>query len=270
MLSDSVKHGKGKQMNSFIVETEDGKWILIDGGWRKDGIYLLEYLQKVTGKEKPHIDAWFLTHAHQDHICCFLDIVENHMNDMEIDSIYYNFPSIQLVERREPVELKGIKEFYRLLPNFVEKAVIVSKGDCYQIGDATFDILYSPNCMWSDNAVNNSSVVMRMVLAGKKVMFLADMGLEGGRDLLKEYGDELKSDYCQMAHHGQNGVGKEVYAAIKPECCLWCTPDWLWDNDNGEGFNTYIYKTVEVRKWVEELGVKKHFVAKDGDQIICL
>ena len=33
-----------------------------------------------------------------------------------------------------------------------------------------------------------------------------------------------------MAHHGQDGVEMDVYRVIKPEICLWPTPDWLWDN----------------------------------------
>ena len=42
----------------------------------------------------------------------------------------------------------------------------------------------------------------------------------------------------------------------------------MWDNDRGKGFNTHIYQTVIVRGWMEALGVKKHYVIKDGDQVI--
>lgn len=270
MLSDSAKHGSGPQMNSFVIETESKELIVIDGGWKEDGKYLLEYLKKISGKEKPFIAGWFLTHAHSDHIDCFLDITEYYSDSIEIGHVYYNFPSIQFVERNEPVSVDSIRNFYRLLPGFADRAVIVTRGDCYTIGEAQFQILYSPNPIWTHNAINNASIVVRMIFGGRSVMFLADLGVEAGCQILEEYGADLKSDYCQMAHHGQNGVTKEVYRAIAPEACIWCTPEWLWNNDHGNGFNTASYKTIEVRDWMEELGVRKHYVTKDGDQMIVL
>ena len=58
--------------------------------------------------------------------------------------------------------------------------------------------------------------------------------------------------------------------AVAPRVCLWNTPDWLWNNDAGNGFDTGPWRTVEVRGWMEELGVRRHFVSKDGEQTICL
>ena len=60
----------------------------------------------------------------------------------------------------------------------------------------------------------------------------------------------------------------DVYQAISPSACLWCTPDWLWNNDAGLGYNTHCFKTIEVQGWMEKLGVKTHYVTKDGDQTI--
>ena len=68
-----------------------------------------------------------------------------------------------------------------------------------------------------------------------------------------------------MSHHGQNGVDKDVYRIIDPEICLWPTPQWLWDNDSGTGYNTGTWKTIETRGWMQELGVKINYIEKDGD-----
>ena len=94
--------------------------------------------------------------------------------------------------------------------------------------------------------------------------------MEEGDALLALYGDGLQSDYCQMAHHGQNGVEKRVYDAIRPTGCFWCTPLWLWENDIGKGYNTHVWKTVTVRGWMDELGVTEHYVMKDGDRTLTL
>ena len=255
-------------MNSFIIETEMGELIVMDGGYRGEWEYLLNQLRKISGERKPRVAGWFLSHAHHDHIECFMEMIEKHSESIEIQHVYYNFPSIQFMEKNEPHFSAAIKEFYSLLPRFADIAVIVSEGDRYEIGGAVFDILYSPNPVWTGNAGNNSSIVIRMMLGGQKVMFLGDLGAEAGNQLLNKYGSALKSDYCQMAHHGQAGVTKEVYQAIAPKACMWCTPVWLWNNDMGDGYNTCCFKTLETRGWMEELGVKQHYVIKDGDQVI--
>ena len=50
---------------------------------------------------------------------------------------------------------------------------------------------------------------------------------------------------------------------------MWPTPDWLWDNNNGNGFNTAEYKTIETRQWIiEEMKIKQNYISKDGDLTI--
>ena len=78
----------------------------------------------------------------------------------------------------------------------------------------------------------------------------------------------MPSDYVQMAHHGQNGVGEAVYQKIQPKYCLWPTPKWLWDNDNGGGEDSGKYHTKEVRGWMERLPIQKHYRMFDGLQKI--
>ena len=68
----------------------------------------------------------------------------------------------------------------------------------------------------------------------------------------------------QMAHHGQDGVDYSVYSAIAPKACLWSTARWLWTNNAGGGYGTGPFKTFGVRCFMEDLGVKHHFVQKDG------
>ena len=68
-----------------------------------------------------------------------------------------------------------------------------------------------------------------------------------------------------MSHHGQAGATKELYKEISPKICLWPTPEWLWNNDSGQGENSGQWKTFETRSWIEELGVKENYIAKDKD-----
>lgn len=260
------------QMNSFIITTADGKVIAIDGGQRQNAEYFIEYLKEITGQQVPHIDGWFLSHAHDDHVDCFMEIVEKYPDALTFDKVYYNFPSAYFHSHEDKSAVKTTEEFYKVLPLFADRICICSGGDQLDIGDAHFDFLYSTDFEFKHNVCNNSSLVFRMTLGGKTVMFTGDCGVEAGQKILRLWKDKglVKSDICQMAHHGQNGCDREFYEAVAPEVCLWNTPKWLWDNDAGKGYNTHCWQTVIVRGWMEELGVKENYVIKDGTQVVVL
>lgn len=67
-----------------------------------------------------------------------------------------------------------------------------------------------------------------------------------------------------MAHHGHSGVSCDVYMAIDPEACLWCAPDWLYDEEP-YFFGDRLYGVKTQRRWMEKMGVKRHYVAGEGD-----
>ena len=258
----------GGQMNSYVITTGDGRLMVVDGGYRADAENLLAYLRRVSGQEIPHVDAWFLTHAHGDHIECFNEVMGHHAHELTLGKVYYNFPSVQYL-MREPGYGGSILEFNALLPRLAGQTEIIYTGDVYDVGDARVEVLYVPNGE-IQSYINNTSSVFVVILGGKRVLFLGDAEPAEGDRLLALYKGtgKLKADIVQMAHHGQGGVTFEVYEEIAPTACLWGTPKWLWDNDAGKGFNTHVFKTVEVRGWMDKLGVTEHYVMKDGAQTV--
>ena len=84
------------QNMSYVVKTRQGKIIVIDGGYKTDDHdpkYLYSFLQKVTGKTIPHVDAWFFTHNHNDHYGAFLGIANLSPNGITVDKIYHRLPT---------------------------------------------------------------------------------------------------------------------------------------------------------------------------------
>lgn len=260
----------GGQTNSFILTTAQGRIIVIDGGENNDAPKLLERLRALTGQETPHVDAWILSHPHADHISAFLQIMETMPEAVTVGKVYYNFPSASFIERFQPWSDVSLPRFYRDLPLFADRAEIVTRTDCFDVGEAHFVCLYSPNPELTENVCNNASLVLMMTLGEKRVLWLGDAGEEEGDRLLALCHDpaDLKADYVQMAHHGQNGVKKEVYAAVAPKGCFWNTPKWLWENDAGGGYNTHGWRTIEVQGWMKELGATEHYVMMNGDQTV--
>ena len=141
------------------------------------------------------------------------------------------------------------------------------EGDHFEFDDVRIRVLRVFNPDIKDNCINNSSAVYRIDGPRRSILILGDLGVEGGNELMNKYSlDMLHTDYTQMAHHGQNGVSKEFYEYIKPQRCIWAAPEWLWDNNRRNGFDTDIYQTVRTREWVAELGAVEHIVEKDGIQ----
>ena len=252
--------------DSFIITTADGKVIVIDGGYSAETGYFIEYLRAATGSRRPHIDAWFITHAHDDHAEVFLNVIEKHRRIIDVEKVYVNLPPVDFYRETDSFAHNILHRYEDLKPLFEDKEVILHEGDTFNIGDAKITVLYTfdpsfVNC-------NESSLVFRMDLGEKSIMFTGDCEPGACAKILKEYADSgiLKCDICKMSHHGQNGCEKEFYEAVSPEICLWPTPSWLWTNLGGKG----PYNTLKTREWIKEIGVKKNYVSCKGTKVIML
>lgn len=261
------------QMMSFLIITENGKVIAIDGGNKQDTEYFHGYIEALLGP-KPHIDFWFLTHPHDDHTDVLYEMLRRFPEDFTVGKLIYSFPSFDFLDQYEKSCAHTVSELEELIPVLEAKGTeicVAEKGEIYELDGVTFEILRTYDTAITPNADNNSSMVFRMDACGQSVLFTGDLGIEGGNQVLETVpADKLKVDFVQMAHHGQNGTARSFYEACAPKACLWATPIWLWNNDAGKGYNTHMWQTVIVRGWMEELGVKHHFANKDGTLVITL
>ncbi len=256
------------QMMSFLLRTRDGGLIVVDGGRWEDGDHLAEEIRKRGGR----VNAWFLTHTHTDHVGALLKLLQNEADGVdtgvEIDRIYYNFAPLSWYAVHEPGDLGTADYIMRMVSALPEKKrQVVKKGDVITVDDVSVTVMndrFEPDDEHiGERDGNDAGMVYRMVVNDVSILFLGDLQKAGGEALLAGVGaGALKSDVVQMAHHGQNGVGEDVYRAIAPSVCLWPTPQWLWDNEGGT------YRTAETKAWMRKLGVKTHYCMKDGDQII--
>lgn len=252
-------------MNSYVIKTKNNKIIVIDGGIDGAGkdapTYLYKELQTISGQDKPEIEAWFFSHIHWDHYYEFVKMYEAKKGEFTVKNIYLNFPSDEFISKNEPSELTYFPRFKKAYneifgENAYENYNGVQVGDKINIDDVSFEILQIPDEKITSNAINNSSIIFRMTAEEQTVLFLGDAGVEAGNSLLRTYGDAIKSDMVQMAHHGQAGVNKSLYAKVNPQVCFWPIPSWVWANTNNQ------FQTNYTKKWMfEELKVKHHYIA---------
>jgi len=251
----------GSQMNSYVLLMDNGRVSVIDGGMAGDASYLKGFLAAL-GNE---VEAWFISHPHLDHIGALNEILKA-PGDLKIHTIYHSEMSKSYIDEHEIQYKELTNEFYDNLQKFEGEVVnLTEPGSVIRIGGTQFKILGVKNEEITANPYNNQSIVIKVWDSKKTVLFLNDLGVEGGDKLLNgPYRSELDSDYLQMAHHGQNGVSEDFYRSIRFRACLWPTPRWLHDNDAGKGYNTHVWKTIEIRNLMDELGIKEHYWLFEG------
>ena len=252
------------QMNSYVLRTVHGDVIAIDGGYTEDAEYLKGFLAALGNR----VTAWLITHQHVDHVDALSAILRK-PGDLQIDQIYGSLNPAAWVEAHEQSAVQTTVQFNEALVAAGRVGTELELGQELAFDGVHFEVLGIKNPEITVNQINNSSVVMRVRDQTRSVLFAADLGVEAGRKLLAgPYANRLEADYVQMAHHGQSGAERAFYEAVAARCCIWPTPLWLWDNNSGKGKGSGPWKTLEVRAWMEAMGVEQHYCLFNGLQEI--
>lgn len=254
IVSGSSNPNNGSRTNlCYLLRNNKDKLIVVDGG---DGYvdyeFLYDYILKYgNGK----VDYWYITHAHSDHSGAICKLLNDDNYNIEIENLYYSLNSLEWYKQYDE---RGY-ESEKLMIESLDSPKIKNKVSCYKNQIISMDNIEceilkvaNPEITMSDNG-NDSSMCFKMTAkdVNKSMIFLGDAYTYSSKELL-ESPEKLDTFAVQMAHHGQNGVTKEVYDAMKPTLCFFSTPQWLYDNNNGTGYNTGGWKTVIVREWLEE------------------
>lgn len=265
-ITQFASYGERQSMG-YLLKTKENRLVMIDGGTIENKEHVLQEIKNNGGI----IEYWFITHAHDDHYGVLKEILKEDYAGIQINNIIVSLNDEEWYKINDSSRYNDIKEFLDLLKKenvlpIVREANLREK---INVDNLNFYILKTKTPEITENAGNNQSMVIKVDNMFKSALFLADIGVQVEEDFVNNNLDEIKCDAVQMAHHGQNGVSKWVYEKINPKICMWPTPDWLWDNNNGLGFNTAEYKTIETRNWIiDEMQVKNNYVSKDGDLLI--
>ena len=218
----------------YVITITDGSFICIDGGISReeDLVKAFDFFIENSDK-KPIISAWYFTHSHVDHIELATDFIKKYGDKIEIKSFVYQFPDCDKVTvSMEDVkkEQEGIDRLETAIKTVCKSAKVYTAhtGQSFYYGDAEIEILYSPDNTYPYPyfSFNELSLVFRLkVKNGKSVLFMGDCMCDGCRNIAHTYGDYLKSDILQVAHHGLIGGDVYLYKFVNPTICLWATPE---------------------------------------------
>ena len=108
----------------------------------------------------------------------------------------------------------------------------------------------------ADN-LNDTSVVFRVTVGGKSILFTGDCAFVGTASLMLNHSRNqsdpdsyftLKSDYVQVAHHGIAGLTKKAYQTIDPDYAMWPVGEEAWNCS--ESSNPWVYY---CKQWFSEM-----------------
>lgn len=227
---------------SFIYKLSDGTFFIIDGGICKNRGVNDNESNECSGEPSVHrlyktlreladdpdkivISGWLITHIHNDHAGSFIDLADEtaYLKNITIKQVIYSQPSDDDMSYN-----KGGRR-NNWMPNAlskmkIEKTVKAHPGQVFYYADLTLTIIGTHDLVKpkSLNSHNNASIVSFVEFGGKKALYLADAEGDANAQLKALYGENLKADIVQVAHHGYNNTNANiVYAYVNPTIVLW-------------------------------------------------
>ena len=87
--------------NSYVFRTKTGKVIVMDGGYPEEAFTMRGFIGAL-GNE---VEAWFISHPHDDHMGALSEILKQGMQDLRIKAIYHSSITDKVIDA-EPKEAK--------------------------------------------------------------------------------------------------------------------------------------------------------------------
>ena len=229
----------------YVFTLEDGRYLIYDGGLDSDCDALYEYLCSHNARKdgKVVIAAWIITHSHGDHYAGFRAFANKYADQVTLEYAIGNGASESMFKpgleqwdnyltidfRKDAAKFEGVK------------IIKIHAGQKMKFSGVTIDVLYThemlyPTKIWD---INESSTVTRVTVNGQTILFTGDALNNATDDMLKIYGNALKSDILQVNHHGSyDKMRAEFHEAVRPSVALYSTSQESFDE----------YKTYPVNQ----------------------
>lgn len=275
-------------MLCMVYQGTDGSFVVIDGSYGTDAVVsktlnsgtvdertityqrdveqdmdgLWNFLTENTpGGGRPQV-TWMITHADPDHVGLPTKFIAKYAGQFDLNMACYNFPNIHeigLTYGDDPDIYTAYAEtFVSTVRDNYPDAVhyVYHTGDKLYVPGGEIEFLftnedYAPNAMTS---MNHTSGVWRFTVEEATVLITGDAEQGLCDQMVKCFGDYLKSDALQCNHHGSNGATLGFYQAVDPTVCFWPCHQYHLDYDQrhlgtkaGYEFNLFLRQSEKVK-----------------------
>lgn len=220
----------GSQGMFYTITDLQDHLVIIDGGWDADAEQVLNVIANHDGK----VDAWILTHAHQDHISAFNNLMEGDF-DIEIGQIYtvdMDYDYYASVAAQYDGGFEHFERFLRVTED-MNNITYLHRGDELNLIGLNMKVLNAFDDSFIEEEIgdpcNNGSLMFKLTgTEGKTMLFCADVTPAMESRLREWWSDELKCDYLQLSHHGILGTfTQEMYEYMDPKLVFFNLSDGM-------------------------------------------
>lgn len=237
MFAHFIDVGQG---DSILIQTPNGKTVLIDGGKKSAGDKVVAYLKKAGVTT---IDLLVATHPDADHIGGLVDVLNA-------------FTVIKVLDSGKEHTTDTYLEFLSLIDSKNIPYQVPSTGHEENLEPAiNIQVLNSGDQGSSDN--NENSIVLRMTYNNISFLLTGDATTDIEEEMMTRF--NVKSTILKAGHHGAGTSTSQPFVnAVKPEVAI------LSYGEN----NSYGHPVSEVVNRLNVVGAKLYSTALSGDIVV--
>lgn len=222
---------------SAVMTLEDGRFIIIDGGYTADAHALYNYLYDHNRRSDGiTIAAWILTHSHGDHIGAFQAFVKTYAKKVNCEYLVSNaLPSTITMEHEgSSTALSNLSTMQYAFANNNTRVLKMHAGQSVWFCNTELRMLFTHENYYPTTPawLNPVSLVFQLRVNGQTILITGDCELDGNDKLVRMWSSELKADIFQINHHGYSGVVDSVVNYVDPTIALWPTSQTTADYRN--------------------------------------
>ncbi len=195
------------QGDSILVQTPDGKVMLIDAGDQRSGRVVASYLRAQGVRQ---IDVLVGTHPHSDHIGGMPEVIKS-------------FPVAQVYDSGRVHTSKTYEEYLKLIDAKNIPFALARAGDAIRLGSqVSVQVLWpdSPRTVLDYGDLNESSIVLLLAYKDVAFLFTGDAGIKSEQKFLAKV-PRGQIQVLKVGHHGsRSSTGVELLQATRPQVAV--------------------------------------------------
>lgn len=211
----------------LMVQCPDKSFFIVDSGHyfqMNDNDRIHKFMRDRTpAGEKIVINGWLITHAHTDHVSKLIDFLKYNTDDVIIEGFYQNLlPADYENDEIGHEEKEMAEKLFAALEKYPAPVYKLHTGMRFLIRNLTFDVLSTFEDVMPDfiGDYNDSSCVVMMEAEGSRVFIPGDASALAGARMEARYGETLKCDVVQIAHHGHSGLSAHCYELLDADLAI--------------------------------------------------
>lgn len=245
----------------LLIQCSDYSFFVVDSGHYfqfNDNDRIYKFMRERTPKEqKVVICGWFITHAHSDHISKLIDFLKYNTDDVIIEGFYQNLlPSDYPNDEWNHEEKELAEKLFKAIEAFDAPVYKLHTGERFYIRNITFDVLGTFEDIFPEyiDDYNDSSCILMAEVEKTRIFIPGDASIKADKMLKTRFGDSLKCDIVQIAHHGHTGLSTECYKMLYGDIAVFPVTRIFFDSE---------YERHEANRTAVEIA-DRHFVTGDG------